>query len=61
MKFEGYRHATYQQIIVYPGDLSTRMDFDTMRRLGGKHGARVPGYAVWSTGSRGKYEFSSVK
>ena len=26
--FEGYRHATYQEIVVYTGDLPTRMDFD---------------------------------
>ena len=29
-KFEGYRHATYQQIVVYKGDLFIRMDFGTM-------------------------------
>ena len=29
-KFEGYRHATYQEIVVYTGDLPTRMDFDRL-------------------------------
>ena len=28
-KFEGYRHATYQQIVVHIRDLFTRMDCDT--------------------------------
>jgi len=29
-KFEGYHHAMYQQIFVYTGDLSTRMNFDRL-------------------------------
>ena len=29
-KFQGYCHAAYQQIVVYTGDFSTRMDFDRL-------------------------------